>query len=102
MKLKSIVHEWILFFLGAIIVPLAGFSERDAASAEYPENARQTLARTAAYLWGKQSPDGSWRSGTVNGTTVNMWNGVYDGQGGDINGEYAPPSECDNFWLYLP
>ena len=64
MKLKSIVHEWILFFLGALIVPLAGFGERDAAGAKHSENARQTLARTAIYLWGKQSPDGSWRSET--------------------------------------
>jgi hypothetical protein len=64
MKLKSIVHEWILFFLGALIVPLAGFGERDAAPTKHPEDARQTLARAAAYLWGKQSPDGSWRSET--------------------------------------
>ena len=39
--------------------------------------------------------------GDVNGTKVNMWNGVYDGQGGEVNGEEAPPSDCDNFWLYL-
>ena len=64
MKLKSIVHGWTLFSLGALIVPLAGFGERDAAPAERPAIARQTLARTAAYLWGKQSPDGSWRSET--------------------------------------
>ena len=37
--------------------------------------------------------------GTVNGSKVNMWNGVYNGQGGDIDGSYAPPSDCDNFWL---
>jgi len=64
MKLKSIVHEWILFFLGALIVPLAGFGERDAAPAQHPEDARQILARAAAYLWAKQSLDGSWRSET--------------------------------------
>jgi len=64
MKLKSTVHGWTLFFLGALIVPLAGFGERDAAPGGQTENARQTLARTAAYLWGKQSPDGSWRSET--------------------------------------
>ena len=39
--------------------------------------------------------------GTVNGTKVNMWNGVYNGQGGDMNGQYSPPSDCDNFWRYL-
>ncbi|MBT5910295.1 MAG: terpene cyclase/mutase family protein [Opitutae bacterium] len=64
MNLKSTVHGWTLFFLGALIVPLAGFGERDAAGAKHSENARQTLARTAIYLWGKQSPDGSWRSET--------------------------------------
>ena len=35
------------------------------------------------------------------GSKVVMFNGVYDGQGGDINGVYVPPSDCDNFWLYL-
>ena len=64
MNLKSTVHGWTLFFLGALIVPLAGFGERDAAPTKHPENARQTLAQTADYLWGKQSPDGSWRSET--------------------------------------
>jgi len=64
MNLKSTVHGWTLFFLGALIVPLAGFGEQDTAPAERPAIARQTLARTAIYLWGKQSPDGSWRSET--------------------------------------
>ena len=64
MKRKSAVHGWTLFFLGALIVPLAGFGERDAAAGERPVTARQTLARAAAYLWTKQSPDGSWRSET--------------------------------------
>ena len=31
---------------------------------------------------------------------VNMWNGPYNGAGGDMAGTTAPPSECDNFWLY--
>jgi hypothetical protein len=39
--------------------------------------------------------------GTVNGSKVNMWNGVYDGQGGDMNGAYVAPSNCDNFWQYF-
>ena len=29
------------------------------------------------------------------------WNGVYDGRGGDVGGETMPPSDCDNFWLYV-
>ena len=64
MKRRSSVHGWTLFFLGALSLPLAGFGERGAAPDEPPAIARQTLARTAAYLWGKQSPDGSWRSET--------------------------------------
>ena len=39
--------------------------------------------------------------GTVNRSKVSKWNGVYNGQGGDISGTYVPPSDCDNFWLYL-
>ena len=39
--------------------------------------------------------------GTVNGTKVNKWNGVYNGKGGDMTGNYAPPSDCDNFWVYI-
>ena len=39
--------------------------------------------------------------GSVKGSKVYKWNGVYNGQGGDMAGAYAPPSNCDNFWLYL-
>ena len=38
--------------------------------------------------------------GSAFGQTVLKWNGVYNGHGGDINGEIQPPSDCDNFWLY--
>lgn len=38
--------------------------------------------------------------GTTFGQKVNMWNGVYDGLGGDVDGVYVPPSACNNFWLY--
>jgi hypothetical protein len=38
---------------------------------------------------------------TVSGEKMIKWNGVYNGQGGDIDGVYAPPSDCDNFWKYI-
>ena len=39
--------------------------------------------------------------GAALGARVIKWNGVYDGQGGDVGGETMPPSDCDNFWLYV-
>ena len=38
--------------------------------------------------------------GQVLGQKIQKWNGVYDGEGGDMAGVYVPPSDCDNFWLY--
>jgi len=37
----------------------------------------------------------------VFGQKVIKWNGVYNGAGGDMNGVYVPPSDCDNFWKFI-
>ena len=39
--------------------------------------------------------------GAALGSRVIKWNGVYDGEGGDVGGETMPPSDCDNFWQYV-
>lgn len=39
--------------------------------------------------------------GRACGRKVLRWNGVYNGKGGEFPpGQQAPPSACDNFWLY--
>lgn len=38
--------------------------------------------------------------GTAGGCRVIMWNGLYNGKGGDMGNTTAPPSSCDNFWLF--
>ena len=38
--------------------------------------------------------------GAAFGSKVFRWNGVYNGQGGDVNGNSVGASVCDNFWLF--
>lgn len=38
--------------------------------------------------------------GTAFGGKVFRWNGPYNGNGGNLNGQYVAPSSCDNFWLF--
>ena len=38
--------------------------------------------------------------GTVHDQKMIKWSGVYQGNGGMLNGVIQSPSDCDNFWLY--